>query len=300
MKAHGLNPRIKKSPYFDATIRSGATEFHPYNGMWMPVGYDSPVNEYWNLITNSGLWDVTVQRVVEIAGPSASEFMNRLTPRAIDGMSVGDCRYIMLTNQDGGIINDPVLLKMADDRFWLSTADSDVYLWAKGVAVHADLDPLVDLPEVSTLQIQGPSSPAVVAAAFGDHVLDLAYYTWRQAELDGMAVIVSRTGYSAELGFEVYLLGHTRGEELWERLLQIGESHGLKTGSPNRIRRIEAGILDWGSDIDLYTNPYEVGLGRMVDLDKPYPFIGRSALAAIAERGPPTSVGWPVTRRRAL
>ena len=170
--------------------------------------------------------------------------------------------------------------------FLLSTADSDVYLWAKGVAVHAGLDAQVGAPDVSTLQIQGPTSAAIVADAFGDHILDLGYYTWVQASLDRMDVIISRTGYSAEVGFEVYLVGSKRAEELWDRILTIGKPHGLAPGSPNRIRRIEAGILDWGSDIDVDTNPYELGMSRMVALDKPYPFIGREALSAIAASGP--------------
>ena len=286
MKTHGLNPRIKKFPYFEASVRAGATEFHPYNGMWMPVGYDTPVNEYWNLITNAGLWDVSVQRVIEISGPDANAFINHLTPRQLDGLTVGGCRYVMLTNQDGGIVNDPVLLKLADDRFWLSTADSDVYLWAKGVGVHAGFDAQVGAPDVSTLQIQGPTSAAIVADAFGDHILDLGYYQWVHASLDRMDVIISRTGYSAEVGFEVYLVGSKRAEELWDRILTIGKPHGLAPGSPNRIRRIEAGILDWGSDIDVDTNPYELGMSRMVALDKPYPFIGKEALSAIAASGP--------------
>ena len=256
----------------------------------MPVGYDSPINEYWNLITHAGLWDVTVQRVIEISGPDASAFMNLLTPRHIDGILPGQCRYVFLTNQDGGILNDPVMLKLADDRFWLSTADSDVYLWAKGVAVYSGLDAYITLPEVSTLQIQGPTSPRIVAEAFGDHLLDLRYYDWTRASLGGMDVIVSRTGYSSELGFEVYLSGHERGEELWDRLLTIGEPHGLKPGSPNRIRRIEGAVLDYGSDLDVHTNPYEVGLERLVALDKPYEFIGKAALEEISRTGPSRSL----------
>lgn len=162
MKAHGLNPRIRKSPFFEATLAHGATEFHPYNGMWMPVGYDTPVNEYWNTIERARLWDVAVERCVEISGPDALAFTTLLTPRDIAKVEVGQCRYVVLTNQDGGILNDPVLLRMAEDRFWLSTADSDVYLWAKGVSVFCDLDVAIATADVYPLQIQGPESPARV------------------------------------------------------------------------------------------------------------------------------------------
>ncbi len=178
MKAHGLNPRIRKSPFFNSSIKYGATEFHPYNGMWMPVGYDTPINEYWNLVENVGLWDVAVQRIVQISGKDAHRFMDILTPRSLDTVEVGDCRYVILTNQDGGILNDPVLLRMAADKYWLSTSDNDMYLWAKGVSVFAAMDVKIDKPHVYPLQIQGPKSPEVVSAVFDDSVLDLKYYTW--------------------------------------------------------------------------------------------------------------------------
>ena len=166
MKAHGLNPRIRKSPYFDSTVKYGATEFHPYNGMWMPVGYDTPINEYWNTIKQAVLWDVGVQRCVEITGPDAEIFTNLLTPREISNVLVGQCRYILITNQDGGIINDPVMLQMAENRIWLSTSDADMYLWAKGVATFSGHDVEINTPHVYPLQIQGPRSPEIVSKVF--------------------------------------------------------------------------------------------------------------------------------------
>lgn len=285
MRAHGLNPRIRKSPFFDATLRSGATAFHPFNGMWMPVGYDTPVNEYWNTVERAGLWDVSVQRIVEIAGPDALAFMEVLTPRRVGTVAVGQCRHLFLCNQDGGLLNDPVMLRIAADRFWLSTADSDVYLWAKGVAVFADLDVAISTPDIFPLQIQGPASPAVVAAMFGDAVLDLRYYRWTRGRFDGRDYVISRTGFSAELGFEVYFHGTDGGAAAWERILEIGRPVGLAPGSPNRIRRIEGGVLDYGSDMLVAHNPFEMGLGARVDFSKPR-FIGRTALHRIAAAGP--------------
>lgn len=284
MKAHGLNPRIRKSPFFASTLKYGATEFHPYNSMWMPVGYDTPVNEYWNTIKRAGLWDVSVQRCVEISGADAETFMNLLTPRDISGVKTGQCRYIFITNQDGGVINDPVLLRMADDRFWLSTADSDMYLWAKGVATFSGHDVRVETPPVYPLQLQGPNSPAIASRVFGDEVLDLAYYHWMRASLDGIDVVISRTGFSAEIGFEVYLLGDDRGDELYEIIMQAGKAFELSPGSPNRIRRIEGGVLDYGSDILPENNPLELGMARLVDFDKAE-FIGKAALEKIRDAG---------------
>ena len=284
MKAHGLNPRIRKSPFFKSSLKYGATEFHPYNGMWMPVGYDTPINEYWNTVERAGLWDVGVQRCVEISGPDAEAFTNLLTPRDISKVAVGQCRYLILVNQDGGILNDPVMLRMADDRFWLSTADADMYLWAKGVATFSGHDVEIATPHVYPLQVQGPRSPEIISAVFGDDILDLGYYRWMNASVDGIDVVISRTGFSSELGFEVFLLGYDRGDELWEIIMTAGKPLGLSPGSPNRIRRVEAGILDFGSDMTPAENPLEMGMERLVDFDKP-DFIGKSALERIRAEG---------------
>ena len=250
----------------------------------MPVGYDTPINEYWNMIENAGLWDVGVQRCVEIAGPDAEQFMNLLTPRDVSKVAVGQCRYIIMTNQNGGVINDPVMLRMDKDRFWLSTADGDMYLWAKGVSTFSGHDVQVNTPHVYPLQIQGPTSPDIVSKVFGDDVLDLKYYHWMKGQVDGINVVISRTGFSSEVGFEVYLLGYERGDELWEILMEAGKPFGLKPGSPNRIRRIEGGILDFGSDMTADENPLELGMERLVDFSKP-DFIGKSALEQIRDEG---------------
>ncbi|MBT8436162.1 MAG: glycine cleavage system protein T, partial [Gammaproteobacteria bacterium] len=182
----------------------------------MPVGYDTPINEYWNTVERAGLWDVAVQRCVEISGPDAEAFTNLLTPRDIRKVAVGQCRYLVMTNQDGGILNDPVMLRIADDRFWLSTADADMYLWAKGVATYSGHDVEIATPNVYPMQVQGPRSPDIISAVFGDAILDLKYYRWMNASVDGIDVVISRTGFSSEVGFEVYLLGYERGDELWE------------------------------------------------------------------------------------
>lgn len=284
VQRHGLNPRIRKSPYFASSLKYGATEFHPYNGMWMPVGYDTPVNEYWNVVERASLWDVAVQRCVEIAGPDAEAFVNLLTPREVSTVAVGQCRYVFLTNQDGGVLNDPVMLRMAPDRFWLSTADSDMYLWAKGVSVFSGHDVEVTTPHVYPLQLQGPTSPAIMASVFGEEVLDLAYYRWMRGSVDGIEVVISRTGYSSEVGFEIYLLGSERGDELWELLMAAGAPHGISPGSPNRIRRIEGGVLDYGSDVTPDENPLELGLERLIAWDK-HDFLGRAALEHVRDEG---------------
>ena len=283
MKAHGLNPRIKKSPFFEKAVECGATEFHPYNGMWMPVGYDSPVNEYWNVLERASLWDVGVQKCVEIAGPDAEAFMQLLTPRDITTIEPGRCAYVFLTNQDGGVLNDPVMLRIAEDRFWLSTADSDIYLWAKGVSAFSGHEVEIATPHVYPMQLQGPRSAEIMVDVFGEEILDLRYYWWMRSSVDGIDVVISRTGYSSELGYEVYLLGEARGGELWEILMTAGQPYGISPGSPNRIRRIEGGVLDYASDITPDENPLELGLDRLIAWDTD--FLGKAALEKVRDEG---------------
>ena len=283
MKAHGLNPRIKKSPFFEKAVEYGATEFHPYNGMWMPVGYDSPVNEYWNVLERASLWDVGVQKCVEIAGPDAAAFMQLLTPRDITTIEPGRCAYVFLTNQDGGVLNDPVMLRIAEDRFWLSTADSDMYLWAKGVSAFSGHEVEITTPHVYPVQLQGPRSAEIIVDVFGEEILNLRYYWWMRSSVDGIDVVISRTGYSSELGYEVYLLGEARGGELWEILMTAGQPYGISPGSPNRIRRIEGGVLDYASDITPDENPLELGLDRLIAWDTD--FLGKAALEKVRDEG---------------
>lgn len=283
MKAHGLNPRIKKSPFFEKAVEYGATEFHPYNGMWMPVGYDSPVNEYWNVLERASLWDVGVQKCVEIAGPDAEAFMQLLTPRDITTIEPGRCAYVFLTNQDGGVLNDPVMLRIAEDRFWLSTADSDMYLWAKGVSAFSGHEVEIATPHVYPMQLQGPRSAEIIVDVFGEEILNLRYYWWMRSSVDGIDVVISRTGYSSELGYEVYLLGEARGGELWEILMTAGQPYGISPGSPNRIRRIEGGVLDYASDITPDENPLELGLDRLIAWDTD--FLGKAALEKVRDEG---------------
>ena len=283
MKAHGLNPRIKKSPFFEKAVEYGATEFHPYNGMWMPVGYDSPVNEYWNVLERASLWDVGVQKCVEIAGPDAEAFMQLLTPRDITTIEPGRCAYVFLTNQDGGVLNDPVMLRIAEDRFWLSTADSDMYLWAKGVSAFSGHEVEITTPHVYPMQLQGPRSAEIMVDVFGEEILDLRYYWWMRSSVDGIDVVISRTGYSSELGYEVYLLGEARGGELWEILMTAGKPYGISPGSPNRIRRIEGGVLDYASVITPDENPLELGLDRLIAWDTD--FLGKAALEKVRDEG---------------
>ncbi|MDB9969578.1 glycine cleavage system protein T [Porticoccaceae bacterium] len=284
-KAFGFGTQIRKSPYFDATVRWGAAGFSVYNHMYIPRDFGDPEQNFWNLVNAATLSDVAVERQVEITGPDAAEFVQMLTPRNLSACAVGQCKYVLITNAQGGVLNDPILLRLAENHFWLSLADSDVLLWAQGVAVHSGLDVSICEPDVSPLQLQGPRSGEIMQSLFGDKVHDLRYYWLEEYELDGIPLIVSRTGWSSELGYEIYLRDGSRGDELWERIMTAGQPFGLQPGHTSAIRRIEGGMLSYHADMDCNTNPFELGLDRLVDLEMEADFIGKAALQEILRQG---------------
>ncbi len=281
----GFGTQIRKSPYFEATVRWGAKGFSVYNHMYIPRDFGDPEQNFWNLVNDAILCDVAVERQVEITGPDAAKFVQTLTSRDLSKMAVGQCKYILITNADGGLLNDPILLRLAENHYWISLADSDILLWAQGVAVHAGMDVTIDEPDVSPLQLQGPMSGKIMQALFGDSIMDLKYYWLRELELDGMPLLVSRTGWSSELGYEIYLRDSAHGDALWERIMAAGAPFGLKPGHTSSIRRIEGGMLSYHADADNKTNPFELGLNRLVNLDIEADFIGKAALRRIKEQG---------------
>ncbi|MCF7701098.1 glycine cleavage T C-terminal barrel domain-containing protein [Loktanella sp. M215] len=281
----GFGTQIRKSPYFDATVRWGAKGFSVYNHMYIPRDFGDPEQNFWTLVNDAILCDVAVERQVEITGPDAARFVQMLTPRDLSKMAVGQCKYVLITNAEGCILNDPILLRLAENHFWISLADSDILLWAQGVAVHAGLDVTIGEPDVSPLQLQGPKSGEIMQALFGDNILDLKYYWHRELELDGIPLLVSRTGWSSELGYEIYLRDSAYGDALWERIMAAGMAFGLKPGHTSSIRRIEGGMLSYHADADIKTNPYELGLDRLVNLEMEADFIGKAALRRIRDQG---------------
>jgi aminomethyltransferase len=218
--------QVRKSPFSDAALRWGARGFSVYNHMYIPRDFGDPVQNFWNLVNEAILCDVAVERQVEITGKDAARFTQYLSCRDLSSCAVGQCKYVLLTDQDGGVINDPILLKLAEDHFWLSIADSDVLLWAKGVAAASDMQVTVREPDVSPLQLQGPRSRDILRAAFGDAPADLKYYRFMEVDWNGVPLIISRTGWSSELGYEIFLRDGAYGDDLWEYLMQVGRADG--------------------------------------------------------------------------
>ncbi len=284
-KDFGFGTQIRKSPYFDATVKWGATGFSVYNHMYIPRDFGDPEKNFWNLINDAILCDVAVERQVEITGPDASEFIQLLTPRDLSNLSIGQCKYVLITNNEGGLLNDPVLLRLAENHYWLSLGDSDILLWAQGVAINSGLNVTIKEPDVSPLQLQGPKSIDIMKVLFGDEIINIKYYWLIETELNGIPLIISRTGWSSELGYEIYLRDGSRGNELWELIMEAGKKYNLQPGHTSSIRRIEGGMLSYHADADINTNPFELGLERLVNLDNDNNFIGKEALLKIKEKG---------------
>ena len=281
-----FSPRVRKSPYFNSTMKYGAQAFSVYNHMYMPISFEGTIEDYNNLLNGVQLWDVGVERQVQIKGPDAERLSQLLTPRNIKKCAKGQAMYAPFLDFKGGFINDPVLLKIDENCYWFSLADGDALLWVQGIAAGYKFDVDIHEPDVSPLQVQGPNSKKLMTKVFGDWVNDLGFYKFKEINHLGIPVVIARMGYSRELCYELFLQDESKGDELWEVLWQAGQDLNISAGSPNIILRLEGGILSYLADIDRTNNPYEVGLDWMVDLDQEDNFIGKEALREISLKGP--------------
>jgi aminomethyltransferase len=280
-----VGSNIRKSPYFEATVADGVKSFSVYNHMFAPAHFGDPEAQYRALLERVIMWDVACERQVELAGPDAEQLMRYLTPRDITGMSIGQGKYVPICNYAGDLINDPVVQKLADDCFWLSIADSDLLLWAGAIAAERGLNVRVTEPDASPLGVQGPRADDVVADLFGDWVRELKYFWFRDTELDGIPILLARSGWSKQGGFELYLRDASRGTELYNRVKEAGAPYGIVPGAPSDMERIESGLLSYGADARYGVNPFEVNLGAFMDLDRDDDFVGKAALQRIVAEG---------------
>ena len=278
--------RLRPSPFFASTVAEGVTSFTTYNHMLMPTGFGHPEEEYWRLINGVSMWDVAVERQVQLKGPDAARLAQILAPRDLTKCVVGQGKYVAICNHAGTLINDPVLLRVADDCFWLSIADSNVLFWARAIAAERRLDVDIVEPDVSPLAIQGPKAAAVTASMFGNWVNGLKYFWFRETTIEGIPVVVARSGWSKQGGFEIYLLDGSKGTALWNIVKEAGTPWDIGPGNPNAHERVESGLLSWGGDTDDRTNPFEVRMAKYVDLDVPDDTVGIDALRTIKADGP--------------
>jgi glycine cleavage system aminomethyltransferase T len=278
--------RLRPSPYFAATVAEGVKSFTTYNQMLMPTGYGDPEAEYWRLINGASLWDVAVERQIQLKGRDAARLAQVLATRDLSRCVEGQGKYVALCNHVGTLINDPILLKRASDLYWLSIADSNILFWARAIAAERKYDVEIIEPDVSPLAVQGPKAENVVAAVFGDWVRTLKPFWFRETEIEGIPVVVARSGWSKQGGFEIYLMDGSKGQKLWDLFKEAGKPWDIGPGNPNTHERIESGLLSWGGDTDDQTNPFEVRMGRYIDLTVPDDTIGVQALRRIKAEGP--------------
>jgi aminomethyltransferase len=273
-----FGPWYRKSPFFEATLEAGCKAYDIYNHMYLPGYYDDPVKEYWHLLEHVTLWDVGVERIVEITGPDALRFTNLLTCRDLHRCAPGQGKYAPVIAPHGGIVNDPVLLRVNEDRLWLCLADSDAGLYARGIAWRSGMDVTVDEPDVYPVQVQGKRAKEMVADLFDESVTGLRYYWCAETDLAGIPVVVSRTGWTGEVGYEIYLRDPSRGGDLWNTLMEAGREYEIRAVAPVEARRVEAGIFNYGSDMTIEHTPFEVmGMERLVE-EQDDDYIGKDEL----------------------
>jgi aminomethyltransferase len=279
--------RNRRTPYHEATQKHDPKGFTVYNHMYFPIRFDSFEEEFETLLTGVTLWDVAVERCLEIGGPDGFRFAQLLTPRDLSTCAVGQGKYVLICDSDGGIVNDPVLTRMDENTFWFALASSDALLFARGLKnAYPELDVTIREADVAPLQVQGPKSRDLMAKLLGPEILDLRYYFWTESKIAGAPVVITRTGWTSEVGYEVYLTDTTKGVEVYEAIMEAGQEFGIRPTGPSDIRRIEGAIFNWGADMTYDNNPLEMGLERLVDwgLDDASS-ISMAALRSIKERG---------------
>ena len=277
-----FQPRIRRGAFFEACWDHGCRDFSVYNRTYISSTFSNPLEEYWQVIKNVSLWPVMGERQIEISGSDSENFVQYLSSRDISKCAVNQCKYTLLLNSEGGIICDPIILRLEKNKFWISTSDCDLELWIKGIQINSGFDVNIRAANVSLLQIQGPKSSALLSKMFGIQIAHLKYYWLTKVKFKGIDLIVSRTGWSGELGYEIYLADFDKGSTLFNSILEDGKDFSIAVGSVNQARRIESGILSWGVDMSQNENPYQVGLGRLVETDVKDDFIGKKAILKIS------------------
>ncbi len=278
--------RLRRTPFSDGVEAGGVSAYTVYNHMLLPTVFRSVEEDYRHLKSAVQVWDVACERQVEVRGPDAAKLVQMLSPRDLRGMLPGQCYYLPMVDETGGMLNDPVAVKLAEDRWWISVADSDLLFWVKGIAHGYRLDVLIDEPDVSPLAVQGPLADDLMARVFGDSIRDLRFFRFGIYDFQGRSMVVARSGYSKQGGFEIYVDGADIAMPIWNALFEAGRDLEVRAGCPNGIERVEGGLLSYGNDMTRENTPHEAGLGRFCNTATAIGCIGRDALLRVAKEGP--------------
>jgi len=282
-----ISTRVRKSPYWHLSHEAGCWRATVYNRIYHPRGYVRPEDggamvEYDALVNHVTLWNVSVERQIRVAGPDAEAFVNYVITRDATRIEPMHAKYVILCNEKGGVLNDPVLLRLSENEFWFSLSDSDMMLWLQGVNVGKGYDVEIDEIDVCPLQIQGPKSVDLMTDLVGPEVQDIPSYGLLAAKIDGCDVIISQTGFTGEKGYEVYAYDSSlHAETVWNAILEAGKAHNLMVIAPAHHRRIAAGILSWGQDLDFETLPFQCNLAYQVPRKKQADYIGKARLEEV-------------------
>ena len=271
--------RIRRTPFTASAEKYGVTGFSVVNHTLLPKSFQNSIeDDYLHLQKYAQIWDVGCQRQVEIKGKDSLKLIELMTPRSISELKPGKCLYIPLTDENGGLINDPILIKISDEHYYLSVADSDVLLWARGLAIGFGLNVRIREPDVWPLAVQGPKAANVLAKVFGERIHLIKKFNFDYFSFDGSPQLIAKTGYSRIGGFEIYLSRPELGTFLWETILEAGRSENIRPGSPNIIDRVEAGLLSYGNEMTVENTPLECNMDDFVDIDKEADYIGKKVL----------------------
>ena len=277
--------RLRSTPYTSRIENQGVTAYTVYNHMLLPAAFGSLEESCDHLKKNVQVWDVAAERQVEISGKDAAKLIQLMTCRDLSKSKVGRCYYCPIIDENGNLVNDPVILKLAEDRWWVSIADSDVIFFAKGLASGNKFDVKIYEPNVDIFAVQGPKSFDLMEKIFGKKIKDLKFFGFDYFEFNGVKHLIARSGWSKQGGFEVYVENTQSGLELYDQLFELGKEFNVKPGCPNLIERIESGLLSYGNDFDNNDNPFECGFGKYVNLDTNINFLGKDKLKKIEKEG---------------
>lgn len=277
--------RLRRTPFSAGVEAEGVSAYTVYNRMLLPTVFESVEADYRHLKTHVQVWDVSCERQVQLKGPDAARLAQMLTPRDLSNMTEARCLYIPIVDQNGGMLNDPVLIKLDAQTYWISIADSDLLLWVSAIATCNNLNVDVTEPDVSPLAVQGPKADDLMARVFGDAVRGLRFFGCGRFIFEEQSYLITRSGYSKQGGFEIYLEGSENGPALWEALFAAGADLGVRAGCPNGIERVEGGLLSYGNDMTRANSPLQCGLGKYVDEAQLDHCFGGRALRAERERG---------------
>lgn len=281
-----ISRRTRATPFSRRVQAAGVKGYTVYNHMLLPTFFRTVEEDYFHLREAVQIWDVSCERQVEVQGPDAARILQLLTPRDLSKLSVGQCYYVPMVDETGGMLNDPVALKLSEDRFWISIADSDLLFWVKGLALGMKMNVTVTEPDVSPLGVQGPKAEDTLVGVFGEAVRDIRFFRFAPMMLDGQEYLVARSGYSKQGGFEIYLQDSAHGEALWDAVVEAGKPYDIHPGGPNLIERIEGGLLSYGNDMTRENTPFECGLGKFCKGVANIDCIGRDVLLKELEVGP--------------